>query len=212
MKKIALLALALVLALGTLGVAYALWWDDLYVDGQVDTGDINAYWTCYAAYDTENDGLPAEIDKNFSSIACDVTDQHGNTDDTFVITLTNAYPCIDYYVVADVHNDGSLPIHVCDFTLDRGTLPTGAVVELMKVTSEGDGGFPPSTRPVLTTWSGFEQIHPGDVAYVAFHVHLDNTAEEDPSGAGDTTADYTFSGKLYYQQWNEPCLPSYPPS
>jgi hypothetical protein len=208
MKKIALLALALVLALGTLGVAYALWWDDLYVDGQVDTGNINAYWTCYAAWDTESEQAPAGVDKDFSSVSCSVTDAHGNTDDTFVITLTNAYPCIDYYVVADVHNNGSLPIHVCDFTLDTVDFP--GTVDLMKVTSEGSGGTPPATLPVLTTWSGFEQIHPGDTAYVAFKVHLTNAALEDEPN-DQTADDYTFTGKLYYQQWNEPCLTSYPP-
>jgi hypothetical protein len=41
MKKIGLLALALVLALGTLGAAYAHWTDTVYIDGQVCTGEVD---------------------------------------------------------------------------------------------------------------------------------------------------------------------------
>jgi hypothetical protein len=41
LKKMGLLALALVLALGTLGVAYAAWTDSVYVRGTVNTGTVN---------------------------------------------------------------------------------------------------------------------------------------------------------------------------
>jgi len=46
MKKIGLLALALVLALGALGVGYAAWTDQITVEGTVNTGsvDINAVY------------------------------------------------------------------------------------------------------------------------------------------------------------------------
>jgi predicted ribosomally synthesized peptide with SipW-like signal peptide len=41
LKKIGLLALALVLALGSLGVAYAAWTDSVYVQGTVNTGNLD---------------------------------------------------------------------------------------------------------------------------------------------------------------------------
>jgi hypothetical protein len=41
MKKIGLLCLALVFALGALGVGYAMWSDTLYIDGTVYTGDVD---------------------------------------------------------------------------------------------------------------------------------------------------------------------------
>jgi hypothetical protein len=40
-KKIGLLCLALVFALGALGVGYAMWSDTLYIDGTVYTGDVD---------------------------------------------------------------------------------------------------------------------------------------------------------------------------
>ena len=53
MKKIGLLALALVLALGTLGVGYAMWFEDLIIDGTVYTGDLDADWSIETFGDDE---------------------------------------------------------------------------------------------------------------------------------------------------------------
>ena len=41
MRKIGLLCLALVLALGALGVGFAAWTDELYIEGTVNTGDVD---------------------------------------------------------------------------------------------------------------------------------------------------------------------------
>ncbi|MBA7566769.1 hypothetical protein ES708_08465 [subsurface metagenome] len=40
MKKFGILCLALVIALGTLGVGYAAWTDTIYIDGTVNTGEV----------------------------------------------------------------------------------------------------------------------------------------------------------------------------
>ena len=40
MKKIGILCLALVLALGSLGIGFAHWSDQLYVEGTVNTGEV----------------------------------------------------------------------------------------------------------------------------------------------------------------------------
>ena len=63
MKKIALISLALVLAMGTLGVGYAMWSKSLVINGTVHTGEVNAEFTvCF----TDDDGTPndANIDPN----------------------------------------------------------------------------------------------------------------------------------------------------
>jgi hypothetical protein len=41
MKKIGLICMALVMALGIAGVGYASWTDTLYIDGTVETGDVD---------------------------------------------------------------------------------------------------------------------------------------------------------------------------
>jgi hypothetical protein len=41
MKRIGLIALALVIALGSIGVGYAMWTDTIYIDGNVETGNLD---------------------------------------------------------------------------------------------------------------------------------------------------------------------------
>jgi len=54
LKKIGLLVLALVLVLGTVGVAYSMWWDNITVTGTVNTGRV-----CWEFCDqTWLDGIP----------------------------------------------------------------------------------------------------------------------------------------------------------
>ena len=101
MKKITLLALALVLALGTMGVGYALWSETIYIQGTVNTGTLDADWSIETYYDDEIDG------KDVSSVYAYIS---GNT---LYVEVTGAYPCINYYVFFDVYNDGTIPFHVC---------------------------------------------------------------------------------------------------
>ena len=99
MKKIALLCLALVLALGTLGVAGALWSDWLYIDGYVETGNIGAEWSLYGCYDDE------AADKDVSSIEASIVGNY------LYVSIYNAYPSVTYTVEFDIHCTGSVPIH-----------------------------------------------------------------------------------------------------
>ncbi len=45
MRKLGIISLALVLALGTMGAAFALWSDTLFLDVTVNTGNIGLEWT-----------------------------------------------------------------------------------------------------------------------------------------------------------------------
>lgn len=54
MKKIGILCLALVLALGTMGVGYAKWTDSVRIDGTVETGDSNAQFRQAVSNDDGN--------------------------------------------------------------------------------------------------------------------------------------------------------------
>jgi hypothetical protein len=120
MKKIGLLVLALVLALGALGTGYALWWDNLYIDAYVYTGDIGLELSQGVPYDTE------APEKDVSWGECYLDDN--NT--WMVVYVYNAYPCIEYHFPVDIHCTGSVPVHTrVDYmggTLDQSwiTLPT----------------------------------------------------------------------------------------
>ena len=98
MKKIGLVCLALVLALGALGVSYALWSDSLYLNGTVETGTIGLEWS---------QGVPYDVGdyKGVSDYYCSIVDN------TLTITILNAYPCVEYHFPIDVHGIGSIPVH-----------------------------------------------------------------------------------------------------
>ena len=55
MKKIGILCLALVLALGSLGIGFATWSDQLYVEGTVETGEVLIGFVDQV---TDDDGVP----------------------------------------------------------------------------------------------------------------------------------------------------------
>jgi hypothetical protein len=114
MKKIALLALALVLALGSLGVAYAMWYEDLFIEGTVYTGELDANWSIEACYDNET--------KDYSKVTAEIIG------DTLFIYVDNAYPCVTYTVEFDVSNDGTIPFHVCGLVCDFSNFPGEAWV------------------------------------------------------------------------------------
>ena len=99
MKKIVLICMALVMALGAVGVGYALWSDSLFISGTVNTGNIGLIWSQGTPYDTE---IAA---KNVSHGECSITG------DTLSITVFDAYPGIAYHFPIDLHGVGSVPVH-----------------------------------------------------------------------------------------------------
>ncbi len=217
MKKFGILCLALVIALGTLGVGYAAWTDTIFIDGTVNTGSV------VLGFDPgridEVGGCP---DKNFDtwdynghSVSCppgysfggvanapenkcvaDVTfnpiDEDGDGYyDILEVTITDAYP----YFVADIS------FWVCNY----GTIP-------LKIEA-----------PVITQspWLLIEygdnigtQLHPGMCAEISFYVGV--TQHEGYFGAGDLwiiddeskpicpqDTPLTFTISIMGTQWNE---------
>jgi len=69
-KKIGMIVMTLVVALGVLGVGYALWDKELYIDGTVNTGEVNAVFTDVF---TDDDGTMNDASK-------DLNDDGGGTD------------------------------------------------------------------------------------------------------------------------------------
>ncbi len=155
MKKIGLLCLALVLALGSLGVAGALWSDWLYIDGYVETGYIGAEWSL--------EGYWVEEEKDVSFI-----DAYLNADrNVMYVNIWNAYPSATYVVMWDIHNTGSIPIHF-DWPWLSTDLPMGTFITFF---AYDDTGAPVHLYDY--------QLHPGDTVFGELTIHLDNDAEQD---------------------------------
>jgi hypothetical protein len=161
----------LVLALVTLGVGYGLWSETLKINGVVGTGEVDAGWSVEAFGDDE----PAL--KDYSSIICytEPKEEPGVSPHKLWVVITNAYPSITYYCDFDIHNDGTIPLHIGPFVINRGTLP-------------------PLTNLTITDLES-TQLEPCEEALGRITVHLKNDAEENK--------EYTFEVSVDVVQWNE---------
>jgi hypothetical protein len=134
MKKIAIIALTLVLALGSLGIGYAHWTDQLFVEGTVKGGQLmvafdEAY--CLESHidpDTGEKVFTEYLDKDVGKCevvledykSCDHTDKDGYG--KAVVTITDAYPCYTCEITFIVHNIGTIPVIFEEVTISD---PTG---------------------------------------------------------------------------------------
>ena len=198
MKKVGILALALIVALGSLGVAYAMWDTTLAVEATVLTGEVNAGIT--GAF-TDDDGTPNVdtidpgddgggtlydrwgLDSSNDPLASEPVPPRGDKDvgrstatfdpagDPYVATVVieNGYPC--YYSTAyfEITNTGTIPVKI------------QAVMEHLNVDHwvSWDGGstwtfIVASTRypvvPGTAKWIDFDAA--GDVREADLSVHV----------------------------------------
>jgi len=134
-KKVALIVLALVLALGAAGIGFAKWSETLHIEGTVSTGEVDVGLSQYSNdpnptgddlgdyYEGSLDPMECgyweycaegpcwvgeRYDKNVASIDCELVDSDEASDgeETIEITVTNAYPCYYGSIAFDRHHPG----------------------------------------------------------------------------------------------------------
>ena len=133
MKKVKVLALAVVFALAALGGAYAMWKDTLTIVEKVYTGNLDVYWSdvsttdCGCNYEANDndvyagnkDSMDPENPNDCKNIGCKeaeiITEVYGhkeaeNRADTLLVTLINGYPGYQEEVLADITNNGTIPV------------------------------------------------------------------------------------------------------
>jgi len=116
MKKLGFIVLAVVLALGLVGAAYAAWSQNLYADAPVNTGYVAA---------TISSGLvgsgPIVVGDSLNPLTTATYTQTTTslTSDTLTVTVENAYPGLSFTVPFTVDNTGTVGL-----TTSFGT-PTG---------------------------------------------------------------------------------------
>jgi len=216
MKKIGLLSLALVLALGALGVGYAMWSDTLQIVGDVNTGEVSVIFD--SQYDNDVNALdPMEagswnVSGEVKWTGARYTKDIASTTSTFEdksakIIVTNGYPCYWGSSIWDVLNDGTIPVKLHSVTLTQ--LSKGAAEWVMNMTlvigtryyvdveqlrvntvleANDDFSF------ILSAF-GCEQIDALELGYLDVTVHVEQDATQKTSY--DFVIDYVFAN------WNE---------
>lgn len=220
MRKIALLCLALVLALGTLGVGYAAWTDTIYIEGTVTTGSLCwEFVSCTLLDDDEpvnpggdyptgdpdytcNNGFALEpgvgyfweLDKNVGW-----GEQEISADGkTLTVTLNNVYPCYFNILGFYVHNCGTVPLKV-DHILVNGLKVSGGVPWVL-FDLNGDGAFDFEIQ-WGNNWGA--QLEPcGASPEFSFWMHV---LQPCPQAQLDML---TFTIEIVAVQWNEYPLPN----
>jgi len=174
MKKLGLLCLAVVLAMGSLGVGYAMWSDTVTITGPVTTGEVDVCVRDIAA----NEAIPGNPDpqcgigenperKDVGWVSYEIIDC-----DEVRVTVHNAYPYYSALAHLTVCNTGSVPV--------RWQQPM--IVD-----------YDPTVMTV-NAWDG-TQIEPGECNDFTFEVCILQPAE-----MGET---YSFTIRILYVQWNE---------
>jgi hypothetical protein len=121
MKKLGILLMAIILALGATGVGYAYWYHDIWVDAAVETGELSATFT--GGNQTSHawaDG-PNQV-AWYTFTGADVDDQ------VLAVTIGNAYPGLHAVVPILLKNDGTIPIGQFQYYPDLETLPAGSSI------------------------------------------------------------------------------------
>jgi len=217
MKKIGLLCLALVLALGTLGIGYAAWIDTIYIEGTVTTGSL-----CWEFYDCKllDYFEPINPGGDFSTLTPDWTCRNGfagptpftweldknvgwGTQDisadgkTLTVTLNNTYPC--YYNVLSfyVHNCGTVPLIIDHVVIGSTNLTAAGYVP---IDFNGDLAYDFEIRYGDNFGA---QIDPGEYSPEEFSLWM-HVLQPCPQEQLDTL---TFTIEIVAVQWNEHPLP-----
>jgi len=133
MRKLGLIAVTTVLALGALGIAYAAWTDSVTIQGSVDTGDVKLVAVDYSGtwvYKLEDHGLanvhgwvdlqnggPAEEEPEgvvelVSFAEASAGDFFDPDDADVIITFDNVFPCQDLTADVLLRYQGTVPVRL----------------------------------------------------------------------------------------------------
>jgi hypothetical protein len=221
MKKIGLVIFALIIALGSIGIGYAMWSDEITVSGEVYTAEVciefvDFYRSSDPCY--QPSGAPAissdlTCDPGFLNIRDvpeykDVGCTHVDIDDedpkVALVTLYNTYPCYFVEVALHVQNCGTIPVKLVQPTLRyedprnsgqyiEKPLPNGTVVYI-----EGEDQYGGISNVIEILWVDNlgRQLHePPDYAEDSFFVHVLQPAKQ--------LSTYQFEIIRSAVQWNE---------
>ena len=193
-KRLSFLAIVMVVAIGTLGAAYTLWYEDLELHADVSTGTLTGEIVCATNLDNENPSWPAppsSIDpfeqypkaEPLKDVATDLITHQGDTLQEWVLEVGNTYPGYMFDCELHIANTGTVPWHVEIVTLEV-MLPNGDLVlgscEGSKCTLGDKDPITPGLSPIYVEIANFEgcQVHAEEDVNASLFVGVNQSAEE----------------------------------
>jgi len=186
-KKCTIVLFGIVLlALASLGVGYGLWSKILYVNGTVETGNVDAEWTLVGCFDIE--------DKDVGT-----TSGRIDPDDAQILhfLIENGYPSYIGDCEVEFTYLGTIPVHVEAIRFIPGTGLTGCTFDQDIYT----GSFVATCDQLTVEWvDGLcAQLHERSKLASSLRVHVEQKAEQ--------SSKYTFGVEVQLNQWNESKCP-----
>jgi len=193
-----------IMCLSLLGIAYACWSETLYLNGSVQTGELDwelrPMFTCLDTPGTRdwNGDCSWEMwqtDKDVggpTTVVPSDSDEDGDWD-TLTVTLNNTYPWYFEQIGFHVRNDGTIPLHFENVTIDGQLVSSGQTI-FLDLTEDGK----PDVKIMYGDSIG-TQLHPGGILEISFWILV---LQDAPEGAT-----LTFTMKLLAVQYNESIWP-----
>jgi hypothetical protein len=155
MRKIGLLVMAFVLAFGALGIGYAYWTQDIYVNATVQNGYVQASFTNaepdYTFVDKTNDPVFGEGDTAGVAWYTSSISDYQTTGDVLTIELSNAYPGMTATMPVTIKNTGSIPIGNINGVVTSSNMPDGTLITLTATELAGGLAVGASTSNAVIT-------------------------------------------------------------
>jgi hypothetical protein len=174
LNKVWVLALVLLVALGTMGVTYSAWTDDIYIEGSLYTGDINTSVSC-------NGSCTMDPITEGTTITCSPV---LNEPMQLQFSISDAMPGVIYYCNFKINNLDvdtldqfeSLPVKIDDATVTPQETYTGISASVINLPAD------PQIDPGLSAGGTVRIVVAGDAP-----------AEQDP----------VFTLEVTVIRWNE---------
>ena len=208
-------AVLLLLGIVVIGVVYGLWSKTLFIDGTVNTGDLNAEWIVASSNDSG-----VQIDPctpGFNPLDCDsFPHKHVGTMECEIdsgdpqilhFTVTNAYPSYEADCQVEFTNTGSIPWKVEGIAVIPGPELTTPCVQIGPTTA-GSVEQQCDELTIRLVDNLCTQVDPGDPLGLAssLRIHVEQPALENDD-PGYPPGGYTFGVELFLVQWNESTCP-----
>ncbi|MDO8125506.1 MAG: hypothetical protein Q6364_14155 [Candidatus Hermodarchaeota archaeon] len=191
-RKLTATFATMLIALCLAGVSYAMWSKTLYIDGTVDTGDLDAIITFWFSNDPPGTLDPRPIGATYP--AKDVGETVCTIDavdpQKCYTTIYNGYPCYNVHYTITIMNTGNVAWIMQGIKIDDTTLPNNQWVSF-----DVDGDGEPDIEFYITDSIG-EQVEPGDSIETSLDTHILQTANQGIS-------DRTFTIEVLLVQWKE---------